>query len=52
MMAALVKTLSHVTGTDVDIDGLKIVMLICGAGLCLSLLAGMTYGLNLAADLF
>lgn len=48
-MATLVKVLSRTTGTDVDVDGLKIILIFCGAGLFLSLLAGITYGLNLGA---
>jgi hypothetical protein len=33
-------------------DGLKTILIFCGAGLLLSLAAAMTSGLNLAADLF
>jgi hypothetical protein len=51
-MAALVKVLSRSTGMDVDAEGLKTILIFCGAGLFLSLVAAMTYGLNLAADLF
>jgi hypothetical protein len=49
MMAALAKVLSR-TGAEVDADGLKTILIFCGAGLFLSLIAAMTYGLNLAAD--
>lgn len=52
MMAALAKVLSRSTGADVDADGLKTILIFCGAGLLLSLMVGMTYGLNLTADLF
>jgi hypothetical protein len=52
MMAALVKVLSRSTGLDVDAEGLKTILIFCGAGLLLSRVAAMTYGLNLAADLF
>ena len=52
MMAALVKALSRTTSRDVDVDGLKIILIFCGAGLLLSLVAAITYGLNLGADLF
>ncbi|MGY4427860.1 hypothetical protein ACVWWO_000337 [Bradyrhizobium sp. F1.13.1] len=51
-MVALLKALSSTTGTNSDEEGPKTVLIVCGAGLFLSLLAGMTYGLNLAADLF
>jgi hypothetical protein len=47
MMAALTKVLWRTTGADVDIEDLKIVLIFCGAGLLLSLLAAMTYGLGL-----
>jgi hypothetical protein len=53
MMAALAKALSRSTGVDVDdAEGLKTILIFCGAGLLLSLAAAMTYGLNLATDLF
>ncbi|MET4276224.1 MULTISPECIES: hypothetical protein [unclassified Bradyrhizobium] len=52
MMAVLVKALSRTTGRDIDVEGLKIILIFCGTGLLLSVLAAMTYGLNLAADLF
>ena len=52
MMAELAKVLSRSTGADVDADGLKTILIFCGAGLFLSLMAAMTYGLNLPADLF
>lgn len=46
MMPALTKVLWRTTGADVDIEDLKIVLIFCGAGLLLSLLAAMTYGLG------
>ncbi len=45
-MAALTKVLSRTTGADVDIEDLKIVLIFCGAGLLLSLLAAMTDGVG------
>lgn len=52
MMAALVKALSRTTSRDIDVEELKIILIFCGAGLLLSLVAAMTYGLSLATDLF
>jgi hypothetical protein len=52
MMAALVKALSQTTSKDIEIEGLKIIVIFCAAGLLLSIMAAMTYGLNLTADLF
>jgi hypothetical protein len=37
---------------DIDVEELKIIVIFCSAGLLLSLVAAVTYGLNLAADLF
>ncbi|WP_409191998.1 hypothetical protein [Bradyrhizobium sp. RDM4] len=51
-MAALAKAFSRTTGREIDVGGLKIILIFCGAGLLLSLVAAMTYGLNLGADLF
>jgi hypothetical protein len=52
-MIAFAKVLLRSASVDVgDSDGLQTSMIFCGAGLLLSLLAAMTYGLNLAADLF
>ena len=52
MMAALVKVLSRSMDMDVDAEELKTILIFCGGGLLLSLAAAMTYGLNIAADLF
>ncbi|WP_198957596.1 hypothetical protein [Bradyrhizobium canariense] len=52
MMPALVKALSCTTGRDIDVEGLKTILIFCGTGLLLSVVAAMTYGLNLAADVF
>ncbi|MGY3698884.1 hypothetical protein HAP41_0000049695 (plasmid) [Bradyrhizobium barranii subsp. apii] len=52
-MIAFAKVLLRSASVDVGgSDGLKTIMIFCGAGLLLSLLAAMTYGLNLAADFF
>jgi hypothetical protein len=47
MMAALAKALSHATGANIDVEGLKVIVTFCGAGLLLSLLVAMAYGLDL-----
>ncbi|CUT13467.1 hypothetical protein BF49_4547 [Bradyrhizobium sp.] len=52
-MIAFAKVLLRSARVDVgDSDELQTIMIFCGAGLLLSLLAAMTYDLNLAADLF
>jgi hypothetical protein len=50
-MAALAKALSHVTGTQVEIDDLKSVFIFCGVGLLISLLLACC-GLDLGAEFF
>lgn len=45
-MAALTKPLSQETGADIDVEGLKTILIFCGAGLLLSLVVVMAYGLN------
>ena len=52
MMAALEKMLSRSTGMNVVADELKTILIFCGVGLLLSLAAAMSYGLNIATDLF
>lgn len=52
MMAALAKALSHATGADIDVEGLKTILIFCGAGLLLFLVVTMAYGLDLGAELF
>ena len=48
-MFAIAKVLLRSAGVDVvgSSDGLKTIMIFCGVGLLLSILAAMTYGLNL-----
>ena len=50
-MAAIGKALSRVTGTQVDIETLKTVVIFCGAGLTVLLLPA-SYGLDLSAGFF
>jgi hypothetical protein len=50
-MAAIARALSHVTGTDVDVEIVKTIAMFCGVGLMVSLLlAG--YGLDLSQGFF
>jgi len=51
-MTALAQSLSRLTGTDVDVESLKAVLIFCGIGLLTSLLAIETYGLDLSAGFF
>jgi hypothetical protein len=50
-MATLARTLSRAFGTDVDIEALKIVAILCGAGLVLSLMV-LSYGVDLSPGFF
>lgn len=52
MIAALAKAISRATGTDLDIETLKILVIFSGAGLLVSLVAAMVYGQALNAALF
>jgi hypothetical protein len=40
------------TGAEIDIEGLKTLRIFCGAGLLLSLVVAMAYGLDLGAGRF
>ena len=50
-MAAIAQALSRVSGTQVDIELLKIIAIFCGVGLSVSLIAA-SYGLDLSAGFF
>jgi hypothetical protein len=50
-MAAIARALSHVTGTDIDVEIVKVLAIFCGAGLLISLLLA-TYGLDLSEGFF
>ena len=51
MSAAIAKILSHVSGTEIDVEIFKTVAIFCGIGLFVSLLFA-TYGLDLSAGFF
>jgi hypothetical protein len=50
-MAALAKALSRFSGTSVDVETLKTIIMFCGVGLTVSLMC-MSYGLDLSAGFF
>ena len=50
-MAAIAKALSRISGTDVDIETLKTIIIFCGVGLMVSLML-MSYGVDLSAGFF
>ncbi|MBR0954703.1 hypothetical protein [Bradyrhizobium canariense] len=52
MIAALARAISRATGTNVDVEPLKVVVIFSGAGLLLLLVAAMIYGQALNAALF
>lgn len=52
MIAALARAISRATGTDVDVETLKILAIFSGAGLLVSLVAAMISVQALNAALF
>jgi hypothetical protein len=48
-MAAIARALSRATGVEIDVDTLRPVLILSGAGLLLSLLL-MSYGCDLSAS--
>lgn len=50
-MATIARVLSRASGTDVDVETLKILVMFCGVGLFVSLLFA-SYGLDLSAGFF
>jgi len=50
-MAAIARVLSRVSGTQVDVESLKTIVMFCGVGLFVSLLLA-TYGLDLSPGFF
>ena len=50
-MAAIAKVLSRASGTEVKVETLKTIAMVCGVGLLVSLLFA-TYGLDLSAGFF
>jgi hypothetical protein len=51
-MIAFVQAISRLTKTDVDVEPLKAVLIFCGIGLLLSLLAIEAYGLDFSVGFF
>jgi hypothetical protein len=52
MIAALARAISRATGSNVDVEILKVIAIFSGAGLVLSLVAAMIYGQAVNAALF
>jgi hypothetical protein len=50
-MAAIARALSRVTGTQGDVETVKILAMFCGVGLTVSLILA-SYGLDLSAGFF
>jgi len=50
-MTALAHTLSQATGIQIDVETLKPIVMLCGAGLFISLMFA-TYGLDLSPGFF
>jgi hypothetical protein len=50
-MAAIASALSRASGTEVDVETLKTVVMFCGVGLTISLILA-TYGLDLSPGFF
>jgi hypothetical protein len=51
MAAAIARVLSRVSGTQLEVETLKIIAIFCGVGLFVSLLFA-SYGLDLSAGFF
>ena len=51
-MAAIAQTLSRLTGVEIDVETLEILVIFCGVGLTVSLLMALTYGLDLSPGFF
>ena len=51
MAAAIVRALSRISGTDVEVETLKTIAIFCEVGLLVSLLVA-SYGLDLSAGFF
>jgi hypothetical protein len=50
-MTSLARALSRASGTDIEVETLKTVVMFCGVGLFVSFLF-MTYGLDLSPGFF
>ena len=51
-MTEIARTLSRITGLEVEVESLKSVLIFTGISLIVSLLAVQTFGLDLSAGLF
>jgi len=51
-MTAFVQAISRLTKIDVDVEPLKTIVIFCGIGLLVSLVAIQTYGLDLSVGFF
>jgi hypothetical protein len=51
-MTALVQALFRATGTEIDVESLRSIVMFCGLGLLVSLFAIETYGLDLSCGFF
>ena len=51
-MTAIIQAISQLTGTDVEIEPLKAVIIFSGIGLLLSLIAIQAYGLDFSVGFF
>ncbi|WP_201760075.1 hypothetical protein [Bradyrhizobium sp. AC87j1] len=52
MIATLARALSRVTRAETDVEDLKTIVIFSGAGLLLSLVAAMAFGLALGPEPF
>jgi len=50
-MAAIAKALSRASGTDVDVETIKTLVMFCGVGLTVSMMVA-SYGVDLSPGLF
>jgi hypothetical protein len=50
-MASIAKALSRISGTSVDVETLKMIIMFCAVGLTVSLMC-MTYGIDLSPGFF
>jgi hypothetical protein len=50
-MAAIAKALTRISGTQVEVETLKTILMFCGVGLAVSLLLA-SYGLDLSPGFF
>jgi hypothetical protein len=50
-MVAIARTLSRVTGTQIDVEEIKPILIFCGVGLTVSFLL-ISYGIDLSVGFF